>query len=73
MFTAYLPLDHTVTALCALSLTGIGKQVSVFFSRAKTATVMGVLLLFGSIFPYVGVSGPSYSYSAKVTCNVSHG
>ncbi len=52
-----------MTQTCTVSLF---LQISVFFSRAKTALVMGTLLLFGSVFPYVGVGDPSYSMTAKV-------
>lgn len=51
-----------VTALCVLCRW----QIAVFFSRAKTAMVIGVVILFGSVFPYIGVAGSSYSRSSKV-------
>jgi hypothetical protein len=41
-------------------------QISVFFSKAKTAMVLGVAILFGSIFPYIGVVGNTKSYQDKV-------
>ncbi len=56
-------------------------QISVFFSKAKTAMVLGVAILFGSIFLYIGVVGNTKSYQAKVgvavclppPCRVSRG
>jgi hypothetical protein len=40
-------------------------QISAFFSKAKTANIIGLVLLFGTVFPYIAISSDSVSYSMK--------
>jgi hypothetical protein len=42
-------------------------QMSTFFSRAKTALIFGLVILFGSIFPFVAVNTTATSTSRKVS------
>ena len=42
-------------------------QMTVFFSKAKTAVIIGLVILFGSVFPDIAVEGGSVSSAAKVS------
>ena len=55
--------------LCITGRVCAAAQISVFFSKAKTALIIGLVLLFGSIFPYVAVSGASHELWEKVGVN----
>ena len=41
-------------------------QMTVFFSKAKTAVIIGLVILFGSVFPDIAVEGGSVSNAGKV-------
>jgi hypothetical protein len=40
-------------------------QITVFFSKAKTAVIIGLVLLFASVFPDIAVEGSAVSTTAK--------
>lgn len=42
-------------------------QMTVFFSKAKTAVIIGLVILFGSVFPDIAVEGGSVSSASKVS------
>jgi ATP-binding cassette subfamily A (ABC1) protein 3 len=44
--------------------------VSVFFSRAKTASTLGVVLFLASFFPWFAVADASYSSAAKIASSL---
>ena len=46
--------------------TGLCRQLTTYFSKAKTAAVFGLLILFGSVFPYIGVAPSSILQYQKV-------
>lgn len=41
-------------------------QITTLFSKARTANIVGMVFLFGSVFPYVGVSSSTVAVDAKV-------
>jgi len=41
--------------------------LATFFSKAKSAAILGTIIFFGSYFPYFAVSGPTMSTSVKVS------
>ena len=44
--------------------------VSVFFSKAKTASTLGVMLFLGGFFPYFAVSDPTYTFASKAGSSI---
>jgi ABC-type multidrug transport system fused ATPase/permease subunit len=44
--------------------------ISVFFSRAKTASTLGVVLFLGGFFPYFGLAAPDYSFETKTAAAI---
>eukprot|EP00735_Rhodelphis_limneticus_P009137 TRINITY_DN2560_c0_g1::TRINITY_DN2560_c0_g1_i1::g.19179::m.19179 TRINITY_DN2560_c0_g1::TRINITY_DN2560_c0_g1_i1::g.19179 ORF type:complete len:1829 (-),score=670.14,sp/Q84M24/AB1A_ARATH/37.15/0.0,ABC2_membrane_3/PF12698.2/1.1e-20,ABC2_membrane_3/PF12698.2/2.6e-40,ABC_tran/PF00005.22/8e-28,ABC_tran/PF00005.22/9.3e-22,AAA_21/PF13304.1/3.6,AAA_21/PF13304.1/0.00028,AAA_21/PF13304.1/1.1e+02,AAA_21/PF13304.1/0.00011,AAA_15/PF13175.1/1,AAA_15/PF13175.1/5.1e+02,AAA_15/PF13175.1/0.52,ABC2_membrane/PF01061 len=57
--------------LFGLSVIGFCFLISVFFSRAKTAAFLGVLIFFAAFFFYFGVSDPEMSNSSKSLASLS--
>lgn len=62
LFFLFLMFGVSTVAFCFM--------ISVFFSKAKTASTIGVLLYFGAFFPFWSIDGPEHSTNAKTSASL---
>lgn len=62
LFFLFLMFGVSTTAFCFM--------ISVFFSRAKTASTVGVLLYFAAFFPFWSIDGPEHSAGEKTMASL---
>ena len=56
--------------LFGLSVITLCFAISTLFSRAKTASTVGIVLFFGAYFPFAAISDPEDPYSSKVAASI---